>query len=137
MICRHCGSATTIRNGKSGSVQRFHCRSCQRYFRACPPKFSRDVKAMAVDMHLNNVGIRKIARFVGAAPATVIAWIRKAHEAMMASKSTAAHTDTVADIIEMDEIYTFVQKNGSAPLSGRPIPAVGAASSPTISPIPA
>ena len=137
MMCVHCGSSATIRNGKSGTVQRFHCRSCQRYFRGNAPKFSCEVKAMAVDMHLNNVGIRKIARFTGAAPATVIGWIRKAHEAMMANQSAAAHTDTAPDIIEMDEIYTFVQKNSSVPSSGRPTAAGGVASSPIISPIPA
>jgi hypothetical protein len=88
-------------------------------------------------MHLNNVGIRKIARFTGAAPATVIAWIRKAHEAMMANQAAAPREDTTPDIIEMDEIYTFVQKNSSGPSFGRPTAADRAVSSPIISPTPA
>jgi transposase-like protein len=106
-------------------------------FASGPRKFSREVKALAIDMHLNNVGIRKIARFTGAAPATVIAWIRKAHKAMTTSRTPLLHEDAAPDVIEMDEIYTFVQKNGSGPSSGQPIVVGRAASSPIISPTPA
>jgi len=142
MNCRYCVSGSTIRNGRSGDVQRFHCRSCQRYFRDRPPKFSHEVKALALDMHRNNVGIRKIARFIGAAPATIIAWIskawiRKAHEAMTADTLDVPHETAAPDIIEMDEIYTFIQKNGSAPSSGQPIAAGRGISSPGTSPTPA
>ena len=65
-------------------------------------------------MYLNNVGIRKIARFVGASPAGVLRWIRKEHAAMQAriGAQRAAPQDA-PDIIEMDEIYTFVQKNNA------------------------
>ena len=129
MDCRHCGSSATIGNGKSGGVQRFYCRSCHRYCRERAPKFSREVKALALDMHLNNVGIRKIARFTGAAPSTIIAWVRKAHEAMTDKPAAPSLDDTVPDIIEMDEIYTFVQKNSSGPSCGRPTAGVEAGSS--------
>lgn len=132
MECRHCGSQETVRNGTHAGAQRFHCRSCQRYFRDRPPKFSAETKARAIDMHLNNVGIRKIARFT--APATVLDWIRKAHDAMLAAGPAAQSADTTPDIIEMDEIYTFVQKNGNAPSSG-PLTAAGKDGSwPIISP---
>ncbi|QDC01413.1 IS1 family transposase [Mesorhizobium sp. 8] len=81
-----------------------------------PPRFGPEIKARAVDMYLNNVGIRKIARFVGASPAGVLRWIRKEHDRLQARMPTAEppHAGAAADIIEMDEIYTFVQKNSSA-----------------------
>jgi hypothetical protein len=67
-------------------------------------------------MYLNNVGIRKIARFVGASPAGVLRWIRKEHEALQARLARSAPgCRSEPDIIEMDEIYTFVQKNSSGP----------------------
>ncbi|MBN9532375.1 MAG: IS1 family transposase [Alphaproteobacteria bacterium] len=81
-----------------------------------PPRFSAETKAQAVDMYLNNVGIRKIARFVGASPAGVLRWIRKAHAHLQARMPRTGQPCAAApaDIIEMDEIYTFVQKNSSA-----------------------
>ena len=84
-----------------------------RYFRESEPKFGKAVEARALDMYLNNVGIRKIARFTGASPAGVLKWIRKAHKALSAQLAQAAQTVEAGmpDVIEMDEIYTFVQKN--------------------------
>ena len=67
MDCRHCGSGETVRNGRHAGVQRYRCRSCGRYFRESEPKFGKAVEARALDMYLNNVGIRKIARFTGVA----------------------------------------------------------------------
>jgi len=121
MECRHCGSGATVRNGSQQGVQRRLCRSCGRSFVDRAPRFSREVKARALDMYLNNVGVRKVARFVGASPASVVNWIRKAHEQLAEQVRRAADTmatDGVADVIEMDEIYTFVQKNGAGPSYG-------------------
>lgn len=115
MICPRCRSGNLRRSGAKSGAQRYQCRDCGRYMTDRPPRFSAELKAQAVDMYLNNVGIRKIARFVGASPAGVLRWIRKAHAHLQAR---TAQTDPPAgmvapDIIEMDEIYTFVQKNSS------------------------
>jgi transposase-like protein len=120
MDCRHCGSEETVRNGRHAGVQRFLCRSCGRYFRETEPKFGKAVEARALDMYLNNVGIRKIARFTGASPAGVLKWIRKAHKALAEQLAQAASQveEQMPDIIEMDEIYTYVQKNTAAPSYG-------------------
>lgn len=120
MQCRHCGSGDYVRNGSHAGVQRYRCKACGRYFRETEPRFGKAVEAQALDMYLNNVGIRKIARFTGASPAGVLKWIRKAHKALheqlaQASQSVQAQ---MPDVIEMDEIYTFVQKNSSAPSYG-------------------
>lgn len=71
-------------------------------------------------MYLNNVGIRKIALFLGVSPAGVLKWIRKAHAQMAAQAEAAAKllAQSGPDIIEMDEIYTYVQKNSSGQSSG-------------------
>lgn len=121
MECHHCGSGDWRRNGSYEGVQRYLCRSCGRSFTSRGERISREVKARALDMYLNNVGIRKVARFVNASPASVINWIRKAREAMAQQLREAADTleaDARPDIIEMDEIYTYAQKNSSAPSYG-------------------
>ena len=71
-------------------------------------------KSMAIDMYMNSMGIRAIGRVLGASPAAVLNWIRKEHAAVQRQLATIAPADVGApDIIEMDEIYTYVQKNSS------------------------
>ena len=115
MNCPRCHSDSVRRGGSKNGAQRYQCRDCDRYMTDKPPRFSAQTKALAVDMYLNNVGIRKIARFVGASPAGVLRWIRKAHAHVQARAAQAPRMQGTAapDIIEMDEIYTYVQKNSS------------------------
>jgi transposase-like protein len=114
MICPGCQSSELRKSGLKKGAQRYRCRACGRYMTDKLPRFSPQLKAQAVDMYLNNVGIRKIARFVGASPAGVLGWIRKAHAHMQDRVTQAGQLGAAAaDIIEMDEIYTFVQKNSN------------------------
>ena len=71
-------------------------------------------KTQAIEMYLNNVGIRKIAKFVGCSPHSVIYWIQtlgKKIEAQLQNDDTNHANDVPprSFTIEMDEIYTFVQ----------------------------
>jgi transposase-like protein len=117
MQCPQCQGSDLVKTGLKQGAQRYRCRSCGRYSTDKPARFSAEVKAKAVDMYLNNVGIRKIARFVGASPAGVLRWIRKEHVLLQARRTqpAAAAPFQGPDIIEMDEIYTIVQKNSSGP----------------------
>src|SRR5690606_2528081 len=113
MAGHHCGSGAYRKKGSYRCVQRWLCQQWGRSFSANGERFDRTTKARALDMYLNNVGIRKIARFTGASPAGVLKWIRKASAALAERLEKAAgqmHTG-LPDVIEMDEIYTFVQKN--------------------------
>lgn len=114
MDCPRCRGQDLRKAGLKSGAQRYRCRTCGRYCTDRPPRFSPETKAKALDMYLNNVGIRKVARFVGASPAGVLRWIRQEHAAVQArlAEATPCTTDT-PDVIEMDEIYTFVQKNSS------------------------
>jgi transposase-like protein len=120
MPCPRCGSAAVCKNGSYRGVQRYRCTACRRYFSDKAPRFSPTVKAQALDMYLNNVGIRKIARFTGASPAGVLKWIRKAAKALAGQLEQAVDQvqEDLPDVIEMDEIYTFVQKNSAGPSYG-------------------
>jgi len=111
MRCPDCGGTALIKRGPKDGYQRYVCRSCGRYCTDKAPKFSAQTKAMAIDMYLNSMGIRAIGRVVQASPAAVLIWIRKYHEAMQQQMAQAEPAPASApDIIEMDEIYTCVQK---------------------------
>jgi len=113
MECRNCKSSQVRKYGKTQSgSQRYRCNECGKTFTLERPRFNDEVKATAVKMCLNNVGFRKAAIFVGASHQAVQNWVKEAHEKL--KNETGGALDTVTqdtDIIEFDEIYTFVKKN--------------------------
>lgn len=112
MDCPSCGGTDLIKRGSKAGHQRYRCRACGRYSTDSPPKFSAQTKAMAIEMYMNSMGIRAIGRVLRASPATVLNWIRKEHAVLQHKLTQAEPTDTgIPDVIEMDEIYTYVQKN--------------------------
>lgn len=135
MICPGCGSAALRKTGLKSGAQRYNCKACGRYCTDRAPRFSVETKALAVRMYLNSMGIRAIGRVLNASPAAVLTWIRKEHalvQQRMARQPPPVPSDG-PDIIEMDEIYTYVQKNDSGPSSGRPTAVGRAGSSPITS----
>ena len=120
MQCTRCGSTHYRKNGTSHGVQRYVCKTCGCSFSARPRKFSYADKQRALDRYLNNVGVRKIARFIGTSPALIVRWIKAFSTQLSQQLQQAAESveTAVPDVIEMDAIYTFVQKNGSVPAYG-------------------
>ena len=112
MRCRGCDGADLIKRGHKAGHQRYRCRACGRYSTDSQPRFSGETKAQAIEMYMNSMGIRAIARVLKASPAAVLGWIRKEHAAVQQRLvgQGPAQADG-PDIIEMDEIYTYVQKN--------------------------
>jgi transposase-like protein len=112
LSCPNCGSEEISKNGHNRGAQRYICKNCKRTFSEKPAKFSRALKKQAIEMVLHGVGIRKAARFVGSSPTSVINWLKETHKILQAVKKVAQPMEK-ADIIELDEIYTTVKKNGS------------------------
>ena len=116
MDCPRCGGTDLIKRGMKAGHQRYVCRACGRYCTDSQPKFSAQTKALAIEMYMNSMGIRAIGRVLKASPAAVLTWIRKEHAALKQrlAEQAPVHTEE-PDIIEMDEIYTYVQKNDAGP----------------------
>lgn len=129
MVCTRCGSDKYRKNGSYKGVQRYRCLRCKGYFSTVVRKFDYAAKAKALDMYLNNVGIRKVARFIGCSPALVVRWIKAAGERLSLQLAEAKDKikDQLPDVIEMDEIFTYVKKNsneqsyGLLILEGKPV----------------
>ncbi len=103
-----------MRRGSKAGHQRYMCRACGRYSTDSQPKFSAETKAMAIEMYMNSMGIRSIGRTLHASPAAVLNWIRKEHSVLQQRLAQRAPVPPAGpDIIEMDEIYTYVQKNAA------------------------
>ena len=67
-------------------------------------------------MYLNNVGIRKIAKFMNCSASSVVDWIKvlgkQISDPLQNNANKAA--SQMPDIIEMDEIYLCVKKQQRA-----------------------
>ena len=109
IICEKCRSEKISKNGHNRGAQRYVCKECGVTFSEKPPQYSEEVKKQAIEMVLNGVGIRETARFVKSSHTTVINWLREAHRILQAVKKEEKVSER-ADIIEFDEIYTFVKK---------------------------
>ena len=114
--CVHCGSQSYRKNGSYQGVQRYKCKQCGRYFSEKPRKFTYADKQRAIDMYLNNCGVRKTARFMGCSSSLIVRWIREFAEQARVQQQTAPSDEP--DIIEMDEIYTIVKKTDGGGLDG-------------------
>jgi len=112
IACPKCGRENISKNGHNRGAQRYICKECRVTFSEKPIKFNRETKKQAIEMVLNGIGIRKTARFVKSSPTTVINWLREAHRILKAVKKEEKVSEK-ADIIEFDEIYTFVKKKSS------------------------
>jgi hypothetical protein len=101
------------KNGNSCGKQRYICNTCGKTFFETPPKYSDADKRRAILMYLNNCGVRKTALFIGCSRTTVTNWVRQAKRSLdKMLESFEPNYSEIPDIIELDEIYTFVQKNG-------------------------
>ena len=109
--CPYCKSNKVRKNRKSRGTQRMQCMICKKTFAETPRRFSKEVKYKAILMYLNNVGIRKIALILGASSTAVSKWIRNAHKLLQELlENFNPLASEKADIIELDEIYTYVKK---------------------------
>ena len=100
------------KNGKNLGKQRYKFKECGKTFFDAKTKFSEELKQKAILMYLNNVGVRKTAMFIGCSRTTVTNWVKKAKEKLDKKlKKFDPNYSKKTDIIELDEIYTYVQKN--------------------------
>jgi transposase-like protein len=104
-----------VKSGKFNNIQRYKCKNCLRSFSDKPRKFTYADKERFLDMYLNNVGIRKAARFLGCSSSMPIRWVRElsANLRKQLQDARVELNDNLPDIIEMDEIYTRVKKGAT------------------------
>ncbi|MDR2555712.1 MAG: hypothetical protein LBC64_09830 [Fibromonadaceae bacterium] len=102
MECTHCGSTGFKKNGVHKGVQRYQCSTCKQFFSDKVRKFSYHDKCRALDLYLNNIGVRKIAKFMKCSSSMIVRWIRDAAQNL---KLQLSHTSEC-----QDEIYTDIKK---------------------------
>ena len=116
--CPSC--AATTRQTKAGKnrcgTQRLHCRHCRRYYTQAPKRkgYPEATRTLALRMVVDGTNFRRTARLVGVAPQTVINWVTAACDALPVRPVPPA-----AQVVEMDELFSFVTRKKTRPTSAR------------------
>lgn len=105
--CHHCGSEALVKAGRNPSgSQRYQCKICARHstFEPQAHGYSEEIRAHALRLYFEGTGLRRIGRLLQVHHQTVANWINARH-ATLPAEPVQPH---VADVIELDELYTFV-----------------------------
>lgn len=97
--CRNCHSEHVIKNGSAYGIKRYKCKACGSSFSTQPKKYPDEIKAKAIELYLNNTGIRKIGRFLNISPPLVLKWIRsKAQQLAKAARQQAQELEQTQEL---------------------------------------
>src|SRR5512135_828419 len=125
--CKHCGSTNLVKAGfnPSGS-QRYSCKACQRTSTLAPSRNGHDphVRVHALRLYVDGTGLRAIARQLGISPQSVANWVK----AYVAHLTQPAPKPANPDLIELDELFTFVGHKKTKSMLLRQLIAIRAAS---------
>jgi transposase-like protein len=107
--CPYCQATEgQVKNGLNPSgTQRWLCRRCRRVYTPEPKPLGYDeaTRLAAVKLYVDGMNIRRIGRTLGVNHQSVANWV-KAHAAQL----PAAPVPTEVETIELDELFTFVEK---------------------------
>lgn len=117
ITCPHCGAHDqAVRDGhnRSGS-QRYRCRACRRAFTPTPKEQGHGAATheQAVRLYLEGMSLRAVGRILGVVHQSVANWVAEAAKQLPPRVSDATPTETV----EVDELYTFVERKKGRPSS--------------------
>ena len=106
--CPKCGSEERqhkIGFTKAGS-QRYRCQECGRRYTPEPKHhgYSEEIRRQAVQMYIDGINFRRIGRTLGVHHTSVMNWVNAYAETV----DEAPVPDTV-EIVEMDELYTYIE----------------------------
>ena len=114
--CRHCGSERIIKTGHRDGQQKWRCKDCGKFQGEVDrrEKYTEKERQTAIDLYLERCGFRRIARILSGifnrhvCYQTVIQWIKK--EAKRIENLEPKKEENI-QILEMDELYTYIKKN--------------------------
>ncbi|MDR0968237.1 MAG: hypothetical protein LBL99_01205 [Holosporaceae bacterium] len=117
--CKYCGSEAMIKKGITRGKQRYYCKSCERNQVEGDERerYPEIVRKTAKILYLEGCGFRRIALVlncifrINIRYQLVIHWIKKAG-AQLEEKLTKSEGKQTVPVLEMDELYTYVKKNG-------------------------
>ena len=114
IICKRCSVLSVVRAGKMNHKQRYCCKSCGYYFTSKDgrQKYTDEQRFLAITLFRKGLSLRSIAEIIGTNNVTILKWVRgigrsiKEHVLAQPIENSAS-----LDVIEIDEMWHYVQKN--------------------------
>jgi transposase len=118
MECKRCRASEFVKNGLVREKQRWLCKSCGCNFTEGDRRKERTTsqqRALAVLLVSMGLSFRATGRIVGVVTNTVMVWFRK-----FAQSIELPEVEGTVEVVEMDEMWHFLQKKRTSSGSGRP-----------------
>jgi len=111
--CPKCQFETCTKDGIVNKRQRYKCKSCGYRHTVRQVGISSAIKRQALELYLEGLGFRSIGRFLKCSHVAVYNWIKAHGESI---ESIRSNTDV--DIVEMDEMHTYISSKKTIVGSG-------------------
>ena len=105
MQCPKCNSERKVKDGIVKQKQRYLCRDCNYRFTVESRGKPNSLKKMAIELYLEGMGFRSIERILKVSNVSVMKWVKSLGEKVEEYRKPEGDVD----IIEMDELYTYIQ----------------------------
>jgi transposase len=123
--CPKCTHPHVVKAGKARGTQRWLCRGCDyQCTRAAPRGRPGWQKSLAVFLYCHGLSMNALGKMFGVRASSVLKWIRR-YAADHAEKPVPSGK---AIVLEVDEVWHFLKKNGTTSGSGRLLIVIQAAS---------
>src|SRR4051812_12900278 len=114
--CPACGGSGLIKSGHACGRQRWRCKGCGRQFTRITPRGKpAAMKAAAVELYGTGLSLNAIGKRLGVSAQSVMRWVRD-HARDRCPKPVPTGRTVV---VELDEVWHFVQKKPASSGSGR------------------
>ena len=115
--CKRCGGGEHTRNGFMRGKQRYRCKACGLNSTDTPPRGKPlALKVTAVLLYVSGLSMNRTAKLVGVPTPTVQAWIEQFARAHAPKPEPEGGR---ALVIELDEMWHYLEKSPRNPGSGR------------------
>jgi transposase len=105
-----------IKSGHACGRQRWRCKGCGRQFTRTEPRGKpAAVKRQAIELHCLGLSMNAVAKRVGVSAQSMLRWVR---EPAQRHCPKPAPTESTA-VVEIDEVWHFVEKSRTSSGSGR------------------
>ena len=125
LSCPRCASTDKVKSGMKDGRQRYKCKPCCYLFTVAHKSDTAtfDQRRLALTLYLEGLGFRSIGRVLGFSHVAVYKWIKVFGEEVAQVKRQAAQ------IVELDELHSYVGHKKTIAGSGLLLIDLGSASS--------
>jgi len=103
MKCLKCSSNNICKNGKMQGMQRYKCKDCGYNYTKGRNSKDKSLKRFALELYLEGLGFRSIARLIKVSHVSVFNWIKQYGQSL-----ELLQNDHNICVTEIDEMHSYV-----------------------------